>query len=79
MALSANWQKSSYSSNGGQDCVEARWRKSSYSSNGGQNCVEARPHQTGDAVQVRDSTLGNTSPILTVTPGAFRALLRSVR
>lgn len=64
MALSADWRKSSYSSNGGQSCVEARRRPA-----GG----------TGPAVQVRDSTLGDASPVLTVTPRAFRALLGSVR
>lgn len=60
----------------------ADWKKSSYSSNGGQNCVETRQRQTGNtgpAVQFRDSQLGNESPVLTVTPRAFRALLGSVK
>jgi len=52
--MSAAWRKSSYSGNGGQNCVEvAGWRKSSYSTNGGQNCVEV----AGDgAVLIRDTT-----------------------
>jgi hypothetical protein len=38
----ARWRKSSYSANGGGDCVEVAWawRTSSYSANGGGNCVE---------------------------------------
>lgn len=60
----------------------ADWKKSSYSTNGGQNCVEARRRQTestGLAVQLRDSQLGDGSPVLTVTPLAFRALLGSIK
>jgi hypothetical protein len=36
------WRKSSYSGNGGGNCVEVAvaWRKSSYSGNAGGNCVE---------------------------------------
>jgi hypothetical protein len=37
------WRKSSYSANGGLECVEVGsipWRKSSYSANGGLECVE---------------------------------------
>lgn len=44
MALSADWKKSSYSTNGGQNCVEAR---------------ERRTESTGLAVQLRDSRLGD--------------------
>jgi hypothetical protein len=43
-AVNPGWRKSSYSSNGGANCVEIGaipWRKSSYGSNGGVNCVEA--------------------------------------
>ena len=60
----------------------AGWKKSSYSANGGQNCVEVRKRQTegpGLVVQLRDSQLGDTSPVLTVTPRAFRALLGSIK
>jgi Domain of unknown function (DUF397) len=39
--VSVSWRKSSYSGNGGGECVEVgAWRKSSYSSNGGGDCVE---------------------------------------
>jgi uncharacterized protein DUF397 len=41
-SLEWRWRKSSYSGNGGNNCVEVgtMWRKSSYSGNGGGNCVE---------------------------------------
>jgi len=52
--MSVPWRKSSYSNNGGQNCVEVgAWRKSSYSGNGGQNCVEAG--NTSGLVLVRDT------------------------
>lgn len=64
MALSAEWKKSSYSTNGGQDCVEARKRQS---------------ESTGLVIQLRDSQLGDASPVLDVTPRAFRTLLGSIK
>ncbi|MER5443259.1 DUF397 domain-containing protein [Streptomyces sp. NPDC002790] len=49
------WFKSSYSDDGGGQCLEVAyaWRKSTYSDGGGGNCVEVAgcPH----AVHVRDS------------------------
>jgi hypothetical protein len=76
----AGWRKSSRSG-GAQDsdCVEARvapWRKSSKSS-GAQDsdCVEARPASTG--FQVRDSKLGDESPILDLGTADFTGLLRA--
>jgi hypothetical protein len=41
--VNPGWRKSSYSGNGGADCVEVGafpWRKSSYSHNGGGSCAE---------------------------------------
>jgi hypothetical protein len=40
--VDVRWRKSSYSGNGGVDCVEVgiAWRKSSHSGNGGGECVE---------------------------------------
>ncbi|QSB06257.1 DUF397 domain-containing protein [Natronoglycomyces albus] len=53
------------------------WRKSSRSSGGGaQNCVEAR--RTG-AFQVRDSKLGDASPVFDLADGDFTSLLRAAR
>ena len=68
----SNWQKSSYSFSNG-NCVE--WRTSSYSAGG--NCLEARHDGT---VQVRDSKLGDASPVLTFggsTWGRFIAGLKA--
>jgi hypothetical protein len=50
------WRKSSYSGNGGGNCVEVGtvWRKSSYSGNGGSDCVEVARNLPG-VVAVRDS------------------------
>lgn len=56
-----------------------KWIKSSRSggSSGGANCVEMA--RTPDRVYVRDSKLGEASPILDVSPDAWRAFVESVR
>lgn len=51
------------------------WRKSSYS-NGSGACVEVADASSG--VAVRDSKLGNRSPILTATGPAWTAFLARV-
>lgn len=57
--------------------THARWRKSSYSQ--GQNtCVEITDTVPG-RVGIRDSKLGDASPILTVTTAEWHALLTAVR
>jgi hypothetical protein len=74
------WRRSSRSS-GQQDsaCVEARvslWRKSSRSS--GQNdsdCVEARAIAAD--FQVRDSKLGDESPVFDLPVSDYSSLLRA--
>lgn len=73
------WRTSSRSANSGNgDCVQARWRKSSRSDGTGNgNCVETRAHC--GAFDVRDSKLGNGSPVFTVDASAFQALLRTAR
>lgn len=64
------WRKSSYS--GGGNCVQVGvWSKSS-SSNGSSACVEVQGAQDGDYL-VRDSKLGDASPILRFTPAEFKA------
>lgn len=57
------------------------WDKSSYSGGSGGNCVEARKQGTGTnlMVQLRDSQLGDASPVLSVTPAAFRAMLANIQ
>ncbi|WP_035748743.1 DUF397 domain-containing protein [Glycomyces sp. NRRL B-16210] len=73
------WRKSSRSQGtANSDCVEVRvapWRKSSRS-NGAENsnCVEARP--AGAGFQVRDSKLGDDSPIFDLKTVDFTALLQ---
>lgn len=51
------------------------WRKSSRSGGDGDNCVEARVAATG--FQVRDSKLGESSPIFDLKTLEFTSLLRS--
>lgn len=72
------WRKSSRSDGAGDNCVEARvapWRKSSRSGSG-DNCVEARNAIAG--FQVRDSKLGENSPIFELETAEFTGLLRAV-
>lgn len=79
--MSPGWRKSSYSNNGGGNCVEVGavpWRKSSYSNNGGGTCVEAG-HSVG-AVLIRDTKDNGAGPVLRVTPAdwsRFTARLRA--
>ena len=51
------------------------WRTSSYSSGDGGQCVEVA---SGDEIMVRDTT-DRPGPVLTFTPGAWRAFVASVR
>jgi hypothetical protein len=75
--MSVPWRKSSYSNNGGQNCVEVgAWRKSSYSANGGQDCVEAG--NTPDMILVRD-TKNRDGGALAFTPDAWAAFTASLR
>jgi hypothetical protein len=74
----AVWRKSSYSSNGGNTCVEVAnvWRNSSYSSNGGATCVETA--MAGPLVAVRDSQ-DPDGPRLAFTAGAWDTFLDRVK
>jgi hypothetical protein len=75
--LDPRWRKSSYSANGGSDCVEVgAWRKSSYSGNGGADCVEAG-HVPG-AVLVRD-TKDRDGETLAFSADAWSAFVASLR
>ncbi|MEU6858407.1 DUF397 domain-containing protein [Glycomyces sp. NPDC046736] len=76
------WRKSTRSANTGNgDCVEVactHWRKSTRSSDTGNgDCVEARPATTG--FDIRDSKLGNESPILALSTQDFTTLLGTLR
>lgn len=56
----------------------SRWHRSTYS---GENahCVEVASASAGDTRLVRDSKLGENSPILEVSPSTFTAFLGAVR
>jgi hypothetical protein len=78
--VSPGWRKSSYSGNGGAQCVEVGalpWRKSTYSSNGGIQCVEAA-HAPG-AVLVRDTKDDGHGPVLRATPADWARFTSAVR
>jgi len=79
MDLSATiWRKSSYSTGGGQNCVEVAvlWRKSSYSTGDGQNCVEVAV--VPGAVAIRDSKDPH-GPAHVIHPDAFRRLITQIK
>jgi hypothetical protein len=69
----SKWRRSTRSGNQG-NCVE--WRKSSRSANQG-DCVEFR--SVADGFLVRDSKLGDTSPIFGVDSENFSALLDNLK
>ncbi|MEV0090248.1 DUF397 domain-containing protein [Streptomyces sp. NPDC050738] len=75
-AQGLTWFKSSYSGSEGGACLEVAyaWRKSTYSGSEGGDCVEVAAHTA--AVHIRDSKLHDASPVLTVAPAAWVALLR---
>lgn len=68
------WRKSSYSNPSGC-CLETAFRKSSYS--GGTNCTEAA--LAADLVLVRDSKLGEASPILAFSPAQWQAFTSGIK
>jgi hypothetical protein len=78
--VNPGWRKSSYSSNGGAQCVEVGafpWRKSSYSNGGESNCVEAA--YSPGAVLVRDTKDRGAGPVLRVSAEAWRRFTGAVR
>ena len=77
--IDGSWRKSSYTGNGGANCVEVgiAWRKSSFSGNGGGTCVEVA-RNLPRVVAVRDSKDPN-GPMLTLTPEDWRAFTGRVK
>lgn len=72
------WRKSTRSGSGNDsDCIEVRraWRKSTRSGAGNDSaCVEVALCSE-DGFHVRDSKLGDGSPVFDLTPGDFTALV----
>jgi hypothetical protein len=76
--VNPGWRKSSYSGNGGGNCVEVgTWRKSSHSGNGGGECVEAgsAPGQ----VLIRDTKDHGQGPVLRVSAETWRTFTTAIR
>jgi hypothetical protein len=69
--MTDQWNKSTRSNPSG-NCLETRWKKSTRSGAAG-HCVEAQI-QDG-TVQVRDTKLGEASPILNFTRDEWTAFL----
>jgi hypothetical protein len=79
-SVEPRWRRSSYSGNGGGNCVEVasnRWRKSSYSGNGGSDCVEVADSLAG-VVAIRDSK-DREGPELTVSNTAWTAFVQGIK
>lgn len=57
--------------------MKTRWRKASRSQGNGGSCVELRAGE--DDFQVRDSKLGNGSPIFDLSANDLISLLRAAR
>jgi hypothetical protein len=71
-----NWRKSSRSGNTAE-CVEVgNWRKSTRSGNEG-DCVEAGNSSAN--VAVRDTKLGESSPVLSFAPEQWRTFILSTK
>ncbi|MBT2416967.1 DUF397 domain-containing protein [Streptomyces sp. ISL-22] len=72
------WFKSSYSDDGGGNCVEIAyaWRKSSYSDGGGGQCLEVAPcpQAAPTTIHIRDSK-NPDGPNLTVSGKAWAAFI----
>ena len=67
------WRKSSFSGEGGSNCVEvAFWRKSSFSDQAGSDCVEVAFVPSGVAVRDSKNTSGR---MLTFGLEAWRRVL----
>ncbi|QSB04423.1 DUF397 domain-containing protein [Natronoglycomyces albus] len=53
------------------------WRKSSRSNSQGQQCVEVRSGRV--VMQLRDSKLGDVSPVFDMAPAEFSTFLSSLK
>jgi hypothetical protein len=71
------WRKSSFSQGNGNCVAVGRWVKSSYSASNGA-CVEAMGLENG-GVAVRDTKLGEGSPVLRFTAAEWDAFLKGAK
>lgn len=71
--MTSPWRKSSHSFSNGNCAEVAAWRTSSRSYGAGE-CV-----QVAAGVLVRDSKLGEASPVLAVPPSAWEAFTAAVK
>jgi hypothetical protein len=79
-AVTPSWRKSSYTANGGGNCVEVGgipWRKASYSANGGEARVEAA--NVPGMILIRDTKERGTGPVLRVSAETWRAFTAALR
>ncbi|THV32109.1 DUF397 domain-containing protein [Glycomyces paridis] len=78
-----SWRKSTRSgSTNSSDCIEVRraWRKSTRSgSTDSSSCVEVSLCTDSDGFHLRDSKLGDGSPVFDLPPADLTSLLRSAR
>jgi len=73
------WHTSSLSGNNDQ-CVEVGvWAKSSLSGPWTDNCLEVAGGENLEEILVRDTKLGEASPVLTFTPAEWNAFLGGVK
>lgn len=77
------WRKSTRSGgDNNSNCVELRraWRKSTHSGgDNNSNCLELAACNDSDGMHVRDSKLGNESPVFDLPLADFKSLLRAAR
>ncbi|WP_163513564.1 DUF397 domain-containing protein [Fodinicola acaciae] len=58
--------------------IQPVWRTSSYSGGNGGTCVEVAAN-VPDVTLVRDSTLGEASPVLVFTPAQWATFLDTIK
>lgn len=78
MKPDTEWAKSSHSAMNG-NCVQARWQRATACNWDKETwCTEAKLGPSGH-VLVRDSKLGDASPVLDFTPDEWRAFVAGVK
>lgn len=57
--------------------IDSNWKRSTRCDNSGPNCVEVK--LAADDVQIRDSKLGDASPVLTFSAEEFRGVVQDIK